>query len=225
MIRLEKSEALNREIRADDAEELGILTSDVVAQAIREGRLEDALRFLEYFRVESERNNDAMTGFVDGVLTRLAGFGEEEVEKIMRERYSSRMKQWIDATPGVEETLQRCLELKRGHIGATRVVEEEDRYVVIDDPCGSGGRLRRNKDVAVTSKAYPWSWSRSGIPYYCVHCCLMWEIIPTELRGYPLRINLVPERPEEPCVQLFYKKPELIPEEYFTRIGMSKNIK
>jgi hypothetical protein len=44
-----------------------------------------------------------------------------------------------------------------------------------------------------------------------------------ELRGYPVRITLVGDKPEDPCVHLFYKKPELIPEEYFTRIGMKKD--
>lgn len=93
------------------------------------------------------------------------------------------------------------------------------------DPCGSGGRLRRTKNIGITKKAYPWSWGKSGIPYYCTHCCLAWEIIPTELWGYPIRINLVTDRPEDPCVHLFYKKPELIPEEYFDRLGMTKKIR
>ena len=67
--------------------------------------------------------------------------------------------------------------------------------------------------------------SRSGVPYYCVHCCMFKEILPIELRGYPIRINFPGERPEDPCIQFFYKRPELIPEEYFARVGKTKTVK
>jgi len=36
---------------------------------------------------------------------------------------------------------------------------------------------------------------------------------------------MIGERPEDPCVHLFYKKPELIPEEYFKRVGKTKPTK
>ena len=52
----------------------------------------------------------------------------------------------------------------------------------------------------------------------------MWEIVPIEQRGYPLRIVEVGNKPEDPCVLLFYKNPESIPEKYFTRVGKKKII-
>lgn len=42
------------------------------------------------------------------------------------------------------------------------------------------------------------------------------------IRGYPLRIHELPERPGDPCVHLFYKDPAAIPEPYFTRIGLPR---
>jgi len=33
------------------------------------------------------------------------------------------------------------------------------------------------------------------------------------------------EKPEDPCIHYYYKKPELIPKEYFTRIGVTKTIR
>jgi len=53
----------------------------------------------------------------------------------------------------------------------------------------------------------------------------MLDIIPIELRGYPIRITIPGDKPEDPCIHLFYKKPELIPEDYFTRVGKTKTIK
>ena len=224
MIRLEKSEALRRKIRQDDVAELAIPTWTLVREAMRAGRTDEALDFLEYGCAENEAIHDSIVAFVDDTLTYLARFGEEEIEKFLRRELYPSAKHLLSVTPGVEESLQRWAGVMRAHYANVTIIEESDRYVVRCDPCGSGGRLRRTRSVATTKKAYPWSWGKTGIPYYCTHCCVH-EIISTELRGYPLRINLIAERPEDPCVHLLYKKPELIPEEYFTRIGMAKAIK
>jgi hypothetical protein len=52
----------------------------------------------------------------------------------------------------------------------------------------------------------------------------MWEILPIEMRGYPIRVNIIGDKPSDPCIHYYYKKPELIPEQYFTRIGQSKKV-
>jgi hypothetical protein len=123
-----------------------------------------------------------------------------------------------------------------GEVGNVEIAEEEDRYVFSTDPCGSGGRMRRVGEIdgspprtnqpynlGVTTKAYPWSWGKAGVPYYCVHCCVWSEIITIENKGYSIRITEYNEDPQGPCKRYFYKKPELIPEEYFTRVGKIKD--
>jgi len=225
MIRLQKSEALHRKIRQDDVAELAIPTWNLVRQAMQAGEMDEALDFIDYGCDETKAMHDASISIIDDALTYLAGFGEEEIPKLFRQSFYPKTKDFLSVTPGVEETLHRFTEYQRSHFSDFTVVEEPDRYVVRCDPCGSGGRLRRTKSVGTTKKAYPWSWGKSGIPYYCTHCCVAWEIMPTELRGYPIRISLVTDKPEDPCIHLFYKKPELIPEEYFARIGMTKTIR
>ena len=225
MIRLERSEPLQRKLRQDDPTDLAIPTWTLVREAMRAGKTDEALELIEYGLAERQSMHDSIVSFVDYVLTYLARFGEDEIEKVLRSRYYDIVKNWLLVTPRVEETLQRFTELQRSHPSDFTVVEELDKYIVRCDPCGSEGRLMRIKDVGRTRQAYPWSWSKSGVPYYCIHCCVAWEMIAIELRGYPLRINLIPERPEDPCIHLYYKKAELIPEEYFTRIGMTKTIK
>lgn len=225
MIRLKYSEALQRKIRQDDPLELAIPTWNLVSKAIKETKAKEALDLLEYCQEENLRNNDSLTSFTDMLLTYIAGFGEEEVLKILRQRYHPFTIKFLSAVHNVEETLQMCTEGQRSHHGEFTITEEPDRYVARYDPCGTGGRLRRTRPVGTTKKAYPWSWGRVGVPYYCCHCCLIWEILATEIRGYPIRITLSGEKPEDPCIHLFYKKPELIPEEYFTRVGTRKTIK
>jgi hypothetical protein len=219
MIKLESSKALGRMIRQDDTEELAISTWTLVRNAIRAGKTDEALTFLDYGYSEAKMMHDSMCSFADDILTYLATFGEEEIYKLLRKRYEPVIRRWLADTPGVKESLERAVEFQRGHGGVTTIKEEPNRYLVTCDPCGSGGQLRRTKDAVKTKRGYPWTWGKSGIPYYCIHCCVMWEILPIELRGYPIRVTLIGDKPSDPCVQLYYKSPELIPQEYFARIG------
>lgn len=222
MIRLERSESLGRLARMDDIPDLAMSDWEITAAAIKTGETGRALEFLDYTRDRNKANSDSLVSFTEMVLTYLAGLGEEHVPAILRQRYYHRMRESLASRPSVEELVQRTTEVQRSHHAAFSVTEEPDRYVVRYDPCGSGGRLRRTRKVGVTSKAYPWSFGKAGVPYYCCHCCVCWEHIATELVGYPMRINILGEKPEDPCLHIFYKKADLVPEEYFTRVGKVK---
>jgi hypothetical protein len=219
-MKIEESEALGRPIRRDEGESLAHSTWDEVRRAIQEGRTDDALAGLEYGCAEAKMMHDSMCSFADDAVTRLAEVaGDEEVYRLMRKRYEPVISRWLSATPGVRESVERGIEFQRGHFGHTTVREESDRFVVTCDPCGSGGQLRRSKNVARVKDAHDWTWNKKDVPYYCTHCAIMWEIIPTESRGYPIRINLPPEKDDDPCVHLYYKSAEAIPDEYFRRIS------
>jgi len=225
MIRLEKLDAWQRKIRQDDCADLGILTPVLAREAIQAGRIDDAIEFVEYADFEARQISQGMVGMAAAVVNYIANtFGEEELEKMWRQRYLPWTKDWCHQQPSVEQTLQYIVELQRALHGNLTIVEEPDRYVFTADPCGSGGRMERtNRNV--TKKAYPWSWGKKGILYYCTHCCVFWMILFTEVRGYPQQIVLSPEKLGDPCIHLLYKKPQLIPEEYFTMIGKTKTIK
>jgi hypothetical protein len=220
MVKLEKSEVLGRVIRRDDAEDLAKPTWQLVREAIQAGKTKEALAFLDYAFIETKTVHDSFCTWIEGLSTYVANFREEEIHKFLRIRYEPRVRHWLSQTPGVKESLERGIEYQRAHGGHCTIKEESTRYVVTCDPCGSGGQLRRGKDVGIAKKAYPWTWNKNGVSYYCSHCCVFWEIIPIEARGYPIRITLIGKKPEDPCVHLYYKKPELIPEKYFMRVGL-----
>lgn len=219
MVKLRRIEALQRKCRQDDMNELGILTWDLVHQSIQEGRIQEALELMDYELALSKGMIDTLVSHIDIAMTDLASLNEEAIEGNLRNRYSTKAESWLSTTPGVEESLYRWLELFRGLYGNITITEERDRYVIKQNPCGSGLNLRRMRSVGVTKKAYPWSWGKKGVAYYCAHCCMMLEILPIEIRGYPLCVVEYPEKAEDHCVTLFYKKPELIPDEYFIRVG------
>lgn len=220
MIRLEKSRLLQRTIRQDDMTELEISSWTLCRNAITAGQIDKAFDFIDYACGEGMTMHDGLVAFVNTVITHLATFDERLVEKVLRERFAPRVTDWLSNESSVEDFLYVGTYFQRSHYSNFTLWEESDRYVVKCDPCGSGGRLRRAKNTGVTKKAYPWSWSKKGIPYFCAHCCIMWEIVPIELRGFPIRVTIPGDRAEDPCVHHYYKKPELIPPRYFRRVGL-----
>ena len=218
-----------------DGSEIEKYDWDSVYEAIKSGRTEEALKLLEQGLDMSTLQHNSLVSFAGMAITHLARFGEEELEKLFRERYSAQAREWISATPGAKESVEKFAGLMENPHSKVTITEEPDRYVLTLDPCRTGGRLRRGMVVAsskaagmsigTTKKAYPCSWGKSGVSYYCMHECVFLEIVPIELRGYPIAIVQYAEKSEDPCVLLFYKKPESIPEEYFTRVGKTKTIK
>ncbi len=218
-----------------DNSEMVKFTWDLVREAIKSGRTDEAIELLEKGLDWTVLQHDSVVSFVGMALNHIAGFGEEELEKLCRERYSAQAKEWITKTPGAKESVERFAGLMKSPHSKVTITDEPDKYVLTLDPCRTGGRLRRGMvaalskasgmSIGTTKKAYPCSWGKSGVSYYCIHECVFLEIVPIELRGYPIAVVQYAEKPEDPCFLLFYKKPESIPEEYFTRVGKTKTIK
>lgn len=221
MQRLKRSEGLNRLIRTGDLADLGTLESELIRDAIKAGRTEEALALLDYSLAGTKRLVASLTLGREMLLAQLAGFGDEQVEKFHRERYTPLVKQWIVRTPGPLESMEVFAETFRVMGSGLTYREEPDRYVMTLDPCGTGGVMRRTMEVQKFDKAYPWTWSKRGVSHYCSHCCTFQEILPIEMRGYPICVTQYSDDPRQPCVHLYYKSPELIPDEYFTRIGQT----
>jgi len=221
-VKLAKSPVYGRIIRQGSASDLARPTWELVDEAIEEGKLTSAVELIEYGCYESRSMHDSLVSMFNDALTYIAQSGEEELNKFIRAMYEGPVRKMLRRIPGTEEFLQLFLELQRSHFSRIGIREEPDRVVATFDPCGSGGKLLRTKHVSKTKSAYPFSWNETGVPYYCLHCCIAWEIIPTEIQGHPIRVHLFPHNPEDSCVHYYYRKPHLIPEEFFRRIGFPK---
>lgn len=245
MVNLVQSEILGRMIRLDPVGELGVSTLARIKEAIEASRREEALALVDYLQPEGKRLHDILCDWSYGLLNYLAGtYGEEEVYRAQRSTaflvkgafgaHAARMS--LHEYLAYQSESMRSHRCGPGEMGDFQIREEEDRYVMSFDPCGSGGRMRRGSDLDLTpprtgppyslgrtKKPYPWSWGKAGVPYYCTHCCIMSEIIPIENQGYPLRVCDYSDNPQDPCVWLFYKDPHSIPEKYFTRVGKVKD--
>jgi len=114
------------------------------------------------------------------------------------------------------------------HPGAFRLEEDDEKFTFTMDPCGSGGRLwRRGRygspyDFATTSRAYPWSFNREGLPYYCIHCSFMNESMPMQYLGFPIWPVDPPEDAGDVCRWYVYKDKWGVPRSYYDRYGLQR---
>ena len=200
MLRLVKSNKLERLIRKDDWPELGVSTPEMIAASIDAGRLEEACALVSYTIQEGKGLHDLFCDWIWDLLTKIAElYGEQEVYRLCRKTQQTwMMKRTWNAlsTMSVAERVYLMAEVMRSHRagpkqdGSIKIFEEKERITIEMDPCGSGGRMRRGDPVdgtpsrldtpyrfGVTKKAYPWSWNLKNVTYYCVHCAVN-EILP-----------------------------------------------
>jgi hypothetical protein len=243
---LKYSEKLGRKvIAAEDIAEHGKSTFTKLKALIREGRTDDALELVDYLAHEGKGLHDLYCDWTYADLDYVAKqYGEDEARNLLHNARTVLNKVFYGriGKMTVRETVEFFAEAMRAHrtgpgeLGDFVLREEEDRYVMEFDPCGSGGRMRRVGEIdgtpprtgpplnlGKTQQAYDWTWGRAGVPYYCVHCSLWHEVMAIEAIGYPVKITEYSEDPNVPCVWIFYKDPDLIPERYFTRVGKTKD--
>jgi hypothetical protein len=244
MINLVELAGLGRKVRQDDIDDLGAPTQDKILEALDDGRDGDARDLIAYMIPEGKALHDLFCDWLWDVFTKIADrHGEEEMHAIMKATQETwMMKRTWKAFRGMpaKTRLDLMAEIMRAHHGGPNqdgeltVTEDEDRYTLWMDPCGSGGRMRRGDpvdgtpsrlgppyDFGVTSKAYPWSWGRKNVPYYCLHCANM-EILPIEWGDAPLWVTEYSDDAERPCAWHFYKSPERIPDAIYARLGKER---
>lgn len=172
--------------------------------AFSAGDVATGLASVELLRVRWCSVHDFLVVWIQELLTSLAAdFGEEAVLESVRHAYESiwrpRYATWDSMTP--LERLQLSVEGMRGHLSGTGrrgdvgVFEEPDRYVMVLDPCGSCGVLRRGDPdsgrvpwpVAGNQRPHAWAWMRSGVGWYAMHSPIAMEYLWYERGEQPLR--------------------------------------
>lgn len=248
MLKIRNYPLLGKPMRIDEPiSELGENTFDKLRAAIERGEKELSLQLADYARGEGKGQRDVMADWLYSLLDWIAkNYGEEGVPMALRHARSAMERSTYTRARKSATPMDRVIMFAEGmrahnscgpgEKGNFKIWEEPDRYVMEFDPCGTGGRLNRGPlngsgsrvkppyNLGVTSKPYPWSWSKANIPYYCLHCCVWNEIMAIEATGYPNRVTECPEAgSNKPCYRYIYKDPNLIPAEYFERVGFNKD--
>lgn len=203
----------------------------------------------EHWRTIHDRDVDYVSGLMNYAHLK---FGEESIEELYRgyltgphfdwryKRFDVSISDWKDM---FENLLYVTLESVQGHLfgpkreGHVDVLDLEDRVEMTFTPCGSGGRTVAGDKIAGTAsrheapyyykvmeKKHDFSWNKTGVCHYCVHCSMVLEKMPIEKFGYPVRVVEPPVYPDNPsqCKYIMYKDPRDVPEKYYTRVGEKK---
>ena len=116
----------------------------------------------------------------------------------------------------------------RGHMQPITIVETDETISLSMKPCGSGERIIQmggyspEVGLAKVQEPHAITWGMKDFPIYCVHCPVT-EALALENTGDFARVKVVSEPIYHgACEYVFYKHPEDIPEEFYTRIGKKK---
>jgi hypothetical protein len=161
--------------------------------AIREGRMQDALAGVDAIWAEGrpihDFYGDMCATFCDFIAAEL---GEEAVERAWR-FLGERLWRPVfteAARAGGEQLAGLYAMFLRSHGYEFRVVEDEEGFAFHLDCCPSGQRLMQEGKLAgdprhamnhgVSSRPYPWTFNRTGVPWYCGHTELWFNTMPRE---------------------------------------------
>lgn len=220
-------------------------TLEELKTALSDGRRDAARSLLDRYHAELKPVHDGLTEWAWLWMTLVADRHGEAAMFDQLRRAGELLRGAglrMQASIPIKELVLQMAMAMRGHRcgpgeeGDIDIVEDHEKYMITFDACGSGGRMRRKGELdglparqdppfnfGVTKEASPNSWGRKGVPYYCTHCAVWSELMSTDLIGYPGRITLFNPDGSKPCAWAIYKRPEDIPEEYFTRIGRKRD--
>lgn len=211
----------------DDAELKDLATSNVdkALAALEAGDIARAKHCILAMEKEAKTIHDFAYDFVGALLTYIGRtYGDDEVIKAMRFRHGVQdqvAEKMLGMSP--EDAVRYKTMLHRGHHSPMTLAEEPTRYVLTLSPCGTGGRmLRERPTLGKTSKALPESWGRSGVPYYCAHCAVNSRISVEKGAPHPTWVIEPPKTPADACHQYCYKTTDAVPDEAFEQLGLSR---
>ena len=219
--------------------EFGIAPLNTLKAAIASSETEPALAALERLWLEFKIPHDVFVTWINEMFNYLAQQTERQVLLSILETHQSiwgnRYVTWDTMTPW--EKVALTVEGMRGHLsGASRkgdvlVREEDDRFVIAFDPCGTGGVLRRGDPesgrtayatAGFNKEPHDWTWGKTGVHWYCSHCAIAMEWLPGHKRGHPFRPLDHTLDHGAPCVWFVYKDETLTREEHYLRTGLTK---
>jgi hypothetical protein len=222
---------------------LGVAPRDRCLEALTQGNREEAIVWLDRMRLEFKNPHEILVAWVQDLLSYCAAtWGEESVLETILHTHQSiwgdRYATWDQMTPW--EKVSLTVEgMRGGHFSGARrrgdvqVAEEDDRFVISFDPCGSGGVLRRGDpetgrgpypltEHGTNKEAHLWTWQKTGVHWYCSHCAIAMEWLPGRNRGHPLRPLDHTLDHDAPCVWYVYKDETQTREYHYPRTGLVK---
>lgn len=156
-------------------------------------------------------------------------YGVETLNQCLR--YSSE-KGWMpwmmeDITHDAKTRLQDWTRLLAvGNFATFSITEDDEKFVIIQNPCGSCGRQQRDGrydppwHLAVIKEKHPITFTRGDVTAYRTHIAVMHTIMPIERIGAPWPVIQCPRTKADKCQILLYKNPRQAAPEHYAMVGM-----
>lgn len=197
-----------------------------IASAVEAGQHEQARALL----AERERQHELIYEQFIETMTRFESYvgrvyGDDRLEGLLR-HCGDRRRQGFEKCESMlaEDFVRTSAHLLKTHMGNVTVTEDDEKFTITQDPCGSGGRLMREGTYAGPNAVYSIStpqamtFGKADFPSYCAHCAVWNNIQCIEWYGHPQWAIDHPTTPAEPCRIHIYKSPKRIPARYYEQV-------
>lgn len=210
--------------------EMSKRTIDKALDAVDAGETQKAKELIQLMYDQFTYLHDGYMVWVTGLLTWIyERHGTDGVAAAESEAHAKEAK--LVFTPPERTDFKYMVESMasglQGHVHQYMTLEEDDEKVVLTNtPCGSGGRLIQmggySPEIGLARIAEPSdiTFNTPDYPLYCVHCPVF-NMSAIDDEGDFRFINNPPGDGHS-CRFIFYKDKKDIPEEYYKRLGREK---
>jgi len=218
--------AQERLFTEEELRTLGMRTVGRLESSIDAGNTEEAKKLAGQMYREFLAMHDLLVDWVTASLTFMENnYGDEALYHALEAGVGAWLKPAAKLYEGKDAKARLKLAVggMRGHLQPIRIIEDDEKFILMMEPCGSGGRLILNQkyepptNFAKVKEPQPMTYWRQDCPAYCAHCALQ-EILSIRWSGIPWMVMIPPDKlGEQPCQFLLYKDPDKVPEEYCKR--------
>jgi hypothetical protein len=142
--------------------------------------------------------------------------GLPELGRALRYAAERTLFEWMPVDMAREPARRQptWVRMLQGHWSELRIEEDDDKFTLIQDPCGTcsrqitQGRYGAPLDLAVVAEVAPATWHRGATPIYRLHVPVWHVELASERVGVPWPVNQCPSGlGTGPCRVLLYKDP------------------
>jgi hypothetical protein len=189
---------------------------DAVADAARRGDAEAALAIFDRSERDWRAAVDVLRDWLSSLLSQVyTSYGADELELFHRRRGEDALRGLMDDIDRpAGERLGNLVDLLQGHFTDLVVSEDDEKFTIIQDPCGTctrqvtDGRFEAGLGLAVVDDVHAVTWGGRPTTIYRTHVPIWHVEMARERLGVPWPVNLCPAGLDGgPCTILLYKDP------------------
>jgi hypothetical protein len=206
---------------------------DLAQQAIADGDLPMAMGYAQQSKNEWYPAHHALRDWITGMLSYVYRLhGVDATHEAVKEAYENNNARLTLDTAAQQNIKEQVTGLAAGflqHAMRFRIVEDNEKFIFMTEPCGSGGRLLDEgayagpKNFALIKERHESTFYLENFPVYCMHCPS--TNIQIFERGGPYYLMVDGDLmtvPDGNCNFYIFKNPDAIPERFYSRAGRVK---